>query len=48
VDDIKEYRKKVEAAGGRLSGDIMDMPGTGSFASFFDTEGNRVNMIQPH
>ena len=48
VDDIKEYRKKVEAAGGRISGDIMDMPGIGFFASFFDTEGNRVNMIQPH
>jgi len=31
VNDIKEYRKKVEAAGGRLSGDIMDMPGIGLF-----------------
>ena len=48
VNDIKEYRKKVEAAGGKLSGDIMDMPGIGFFASFFDSEGNRVNMIQPH
>ncbi|HUK50132.1 MAG TPA: VOC family protein [Terriglobales bacterium] len=48
VDNITEHRKKVETAGGKLSGDIMDIPGVGSFASFFDTEGNRVNMIQPH
>jgi predicted enzyme related to lactoylglutathione lyase len=48
VNDVKEYRKKVVAAGGRLSGDIMDMPSIGWFVSFFDTEGNRLNMIQPH
>ena len=48
VDDIKEHRKKIEAAGGKLSGDTMDIPGVGWFASFFDTEGNRVNIIQPH
>jgi predicted enzyme related to lactoylglutathione lyase len=48
VDNIKEHRKKIEAAGGKLSGEPMDIPGVGWFASFFDTEGNRVNLIQPH
>ena len=48
VDDIKEYLKKVEAAGGRVSGEPMDIPDVGWFASLFDTEGNRVNILQPH
>ncbi len=47
VDDIEEYIRKVRAAGGKISGEIMDTPGLGFFASFFDPEGNRVNMLQP-
>ena len=47
VDDIKEHMKKIAAAGGRLSGEPMNTPGVGWFVSFFDTEGNRVNLIQP-
>ncbi|MDE1860575.1 MAG: VOC family protein [Candidatus Micrarchaeota archaeon] len=47
VNDIKAYRDRIVKAGGRISGDIMDMPGLGLFLSFFDTEGNRVNLMQP-
>lgn len=47
VDDIEVYKEKIVKAGGRISGDIMDMPGLGLFLSFFDTEGNRVNLLQP-
>ncbi len=47
VDDVKAYREKIVKAGGKISGDIMDMPGLGKFLSFFDTEGNRVNLMQP-
>lgn len=47
VADIKAYRENIIAAGGKISGDIMDMPGLGLFLSFFDTEGNRVNLMQP-
>ena len=47
VDDIKKHVKKVEAAGGRILGDIMEIPGNGSYVSFIDTEGNRVSMMQP-
>src|SRR5579863_5407907 len=39
VDDIKAYREKIIKAGGKISGEIMDMPGLGLFLSFFDTEG---------
>jgi predicted enzyme related to lactoylglutathione lyase len=48
VDNIKEHMKKVVAAGGKLSGEPMEIPNVGWFVSFFDTEGNRVNMLQPH
>lgn len=47
VDDIKEHMKKVEKAGGKVLGEPMDIPGVGSYVSFYDTEGNRVSMIQP-
>ena len=47
VDDIKEQMKKIVAAGGRLAGEPMNTPGLGWFVSFFDTEGNRVNLLQP-
>jgi len=47
VDDIKASMKKVAQAGGKLLGDPMDIPGVGRYVSFFDTEGNRVSMLQP-
>jgi predicted enzyme related to lactoylglutathione lyase len=47
VDDIKESMKKVEEAGGKVPGEPMEIPGVGWFMSFFDTEGNRVSMLQP-
>jgi predicted enzyme related to lactoylglutathione lyase len=47
VDDIKESIKKVEEAGGKVPGEPMEIPNVGLIASFFDTEGNRVSMLQP-
>lgn len=52
VDDIREYMKKVEKAGGKVlggqkPGEPDEIPGIGLFSSFIDTEGNRVSMIQP-
>jgi predicted enzyme related to lactoylglutathione lyase len=47
VDDIKEHMMKVERSGGKVLGEPMDIPGIGLYVSFFDTEGNRVSMIQP-
>jgi predicted enzyme related to lactoylglutathione lyase len=48
VDDINTSMKKVEAAGGKVLGEPMEIPGYGLYVSFFDTEGNRVSMMQPH
>ena len=48
VDDINEAMKKVRAAGGKVLGEPMEIPGYGLYVSFFDTEGNRVSMMQPN
>ena len=47
VEDIKKHMKKVEKAGGKVLGEPWDIPGVGLYVSFFDTEGNRVSMLQP-
>ena len=47
VDDIGASMTKVTKAGGKVLGEPMDIPGVGKYVSFFDTEGNRVSMLQP-
>ena len=52
VDHINEAMKKVEEAGGKIlggqaPGEPDDIPGVGLYASFIDTEGNRVSLLQP-
>jgi predicted enzyme related to lactoylglutathione lyase len=46
VDDIGQSMKKVSNSGGQVLGEPMDIPGVGKYVSFFDTEGNRVSMMQ--
>jgi predicted enzyme related to lactoylglutathione lyase len=52
VDDIREAMKKVAEAGGTVlggqkPGEPDEIPGVGLYASFIDTEGNRVGLLQP-
>jgi predicted enzyme related to lactoylglutathione lyase len=53
VQDIREGIKQVSAAGGKVigghlqNGEPDEIPGVGLYASFIDTEGNRVSMLQP-
>ncbi len=47
VDDINDAVKKIKSAGGKILNDPMDIPGIGSYASFIDTEGNRLSILQP-
>ena len=47
VDDIKTAMKKVADAGGKILGKPDDIPGVGKYVSFYDTEGNRVSLLQP-
>ncbi|MGH2655225.1 MAG: VOC family protein, partial [Actinomycetota bacterium] len=53
VDDLREVMKRVKAAGGEFlpavqGGEVDDMPGLGLFATFKDTEGNRVTIYEDH
>ena len=47
VDDIRESIKGVTEAGGKVPGEPAEIPGVGLYVSFFDTEGNRVSLLQP-
>ena len=47
VDDIDEAIARVNAAGGEVLGQPMEIPGVGRYVSFFDTERNRVSLLQP-
>jgi uncharacterized protein len=47
VTDIQEAVRKLTEAGGTPGGEPMDIPGIGMYATFFDTEGNRVSILEP-
>jgi hypothetical protein len=47
VDDIQAAMKNVAEAGGKVLGEPLEIPGVGQYVSFYDTEGNRVSMLQP-
>jgi hypothetical protein len=47
VQDIRAAMKQVGQAGGEVLGEPMTIPGVGDYVSFFDTEKNRVSMLQP-
>lgn len=47
VPDMDAAMKRVVSAGGKVLGDPMDIPGVGRYVAFFDTEGNRLSMLQP-
>ena len=47
VDDLDRSIKNVNAAGGQVLGEPIEIPGIGRYVSFKDTEGNRVSMLKP-
>ena len=47
VDDIKKSINKIANAGGKVIDKPVEIPGFGMLVSFFDTEGNRVSMMEP-
>jgi uncharacterized protein len=52
VEDIQAAMKKVEEAGGKITGGSKpgepdDIPGVGLYIAFMDTEGNRIALLQP-
>jgi predicted enzyme related to lactoylglutathione lyase len=47
VPDIQAAMHSIAAAGGKVLGEPMDIPGVGRYVSFFDTEQNRLSVLQP-
>ena len=47
VPDIQAAMDRIAAAGGKVLGEPMDIPGVGRYVAFFDTEGNRLSVLQP-
>jgi predicted enzyme related to lactoylglutathione lyase len=47
VPDVSAAMRSVSAAGGKVLGEPMDIPGVGRYVAFFDTENNRLSMLQP-
>ena len=48
VGDIKDSIENIKKEGGKVLSEPMDIPGYGLYASFIDTEGNRVGMMEPY
>lgn len=47
VRDIQAAMEAVNQAGGQVLGTPMEIAGVGLYVAFFDTEGNRLSMLQP-
>ena len=44
VDDLSVYREKIEAAGGKIVVDEMEIPGVGSLSLFEDPDGRVLGL----
>lgn len=47
VENINESIQMIKSNGGKVLSEPMPIPGVGVFASFLDTEGNRLSILQP-
>jgi predicted enzyme related to lactoylglutathione lyase len=47
VADADQAVEKVKKSGGRLVGEILDIPNVGRYARVQDTEGNVIAVIKP-
>lgn len=47
VDDADATVEKVRKSGGRLVGEIVDIPNVGRYARVEDSEGNVIGVIKP-
>ncbi len=48
VEDMAIAIEKAKAAGATDVSEPMDIPGIGMYATFVDTEGNRLSMLKPN
>lgn len=46
VDDLAEYRRRIESAGGRIMVERQEVPGVGAFSLFEDPDGRVLGIWQ--
>ncbi len=47
VEDLDAMIAKVKSSGGRIVGEKQPIPGVGDFIYAYDTEGNKLGLLQP-
>lgn len=47
VEDIHTALDRIKESGGKIISEPLAIPQIGQYASFYDTEGNRVSILQP-
>lgn len=47
VQNIEQSMILIEEKGGQVLGQPYEIPGTGHYVSFRDTEGNRISILEP-
>lgn len=47
VQDIEASIKKINEAGGEVIGEPVEIPGYGMYVSFYDSEKNRISIMEP-
>lgn len=47
VGDIEEIINTIHKNGGEVLGEPMEIPGTGKYVAFTDTEGSRLSILEP-
>ena len=47
VENLDQTMEAVKKNGGQITGEKMEIPGVGWFASALDSEGNKVGLMQP-
>ncbi len=47
VENLEEAMENIKSAGGTIKGEPHNIPGIGRHASFIDTEGNRISILEP-
>lgn len=47
VQDIRAAMKKIASGGGEVLGEPVEIPGVGQYVAFYDTERNRLSLLQP-
>ncbi len=48
VEDIAKASERIRNAGGKVLSEVVEIPTIGKYATFEDTEGNRLSILQPH